>query len=159
MKKRLTMVILLVLALVAACAVAFAEESAPPQDEISKNPDFSMVEWRQVLRSDEFSVIMGLASLDKRSSTSVYIYGYTEANQKASTVGGTVTLQQWKSNQWNNYYKINFNAYDSLSASGSGVVTVESGYYYRVVTTHKAMSYAGEQAPRKGMTTKSVYID
>lgn len=158
MKKWMAMVAVFVLALLALCSVALADDMLPT-GEMSEDPNSSTVVWHNLERSDEFKLVMGLAQLDKRSSTSAYIYGYTEANEKASTIGGTVTLQQWKNNKWNNYFTLSFNAYDSLSAKGSTVVTVDSGYYYRVVTTHRAMSYAGVQAPRKGMTTRNLYID
>ncbi|MCH5288103.1 MAG: hypothetical protein J1E43_11860 [Christensenellaceae bacterium] len=158
MKKRILMVAMVVLALMVSLSVALADESRPPEDQISLDPNFASYEWHRMVRSENFGLAMTKASITKLSSTSVSVYGYTEGNEKCAVVGGTIYLQQWNDNKWNNYHSITFTGREVYMFSATRTVTVESGKYYRVFVSHYGVAYDGNQMGMSS-TTKSIYVN
>lgn len=149
MKKRVLFAALLVLAMLTSCAIALADNDVPPPDQISSNPNLSMYEWRRpvmtIAEDDALSLTRVTGSISKVSSTCVSIRAVTEANKFCTVVGGTMYVEQWKNNAWNSYHSTTFSTVNGYSASATNTVTVESGYYYRLVVKHRASSF-GEQA-------------
>lgn len=158
MKKRLLISVLLVLALTLCCATAFADDSLPPPDQISENPFYAETVWRYLPRTDDFHLTLTQASIAKASSTSISGRGYSEVNQKANMVGGTMIFQQWKNNQWNDYYSVLFMDYDTYACSSTKTITVEPGYYYRLIVIHRSIAYDGSISYTYN-TTKSIYVN
>ena len=162
MKKRYLLVaLLLALAFLASCSVALADDGidVPPVELISDNPNFSIVDWHLNVMplADELKLTRMTASISKSDSSHVYVKGVTEANKICYRIGGYMTIQQWKDNQWNKYTTASYHAYDTSEASGSGTLSVASGYYYRVIIDHQGSASGGTAS---GVTTtKSVLVN
>lgn len=147
MKKRFLFTgLLLIVMLMASCAVALADGDVPPQNMISDNPNFSSYEWHRMVMpygsGDALAFTRVVASITKYSSSAVYVRGVTEVNKVTSVVGLIMYVEQWKDNAWNSYSMTSFTEYDTDSMSATKVVNVESGYYYRVVIKHRAYGVA-----------------
>lgn len=156
MKKYFSIALLLTLLMTLVCVSALADD-VPPASEISENPNCAETEWYNPLRDDDFKISYTSSGISKKSSTQVSISATTETNKKAYDIGGTMVVQQWKNNKWNNYYSVGFYGADKTSHSGSATVTVESGYYYRLKVSHTA-SMVGASASATS-TTKSILVD
>lgn len=161
MKKRYLLVaLLLALAFLTSCAVALADDGieVPPVELISDNPNFSIVDWHlNVMPLDEeLKLIRKTAAISKVDSTHVYVKGITQANEICLGIGGFMTIQQWKNNTWNAYTTASYNAYGSDEATGSGTLSVASGYYYRLVINHYAN---GSDNVYGKTTTQSVLVN
>lgn len=157
MKKRLLISVLLVLALTLCCATAFADDSVPPPDQISENPFYAETVWHYLLRTDEFHLTSTRVTITAGSSA-VSGYAYSEANEQGYMVGGTMILQQWKDNQWNDYYSVDFLGYNEKAYSISRLMSVTPGYYYRLCVIHRAIAYDRTTSYQVNVT-KSVYIN
>lgn len=162
MKKRfLFTALLMVMVLMASCAVALADDDVPPPELISDNPFFSTYEWRRTVMpfavDDPLTFTQVTAGISKYSSSSVYVRGVSETNKVVSTLGVILYVEQWKDNKWNSYSMTSFTEYDTYSMSGSKVVDVESGYYYRLVVKHRAIGL-GEHA-FDVTNTKSILVN
>lgn len=143
MKKRYLLVaLLLVLAFLASCSVALADDGieVPPVELISDNPNFSIVDWHlNVMPLDEeLKLTRMTASISKSDSSHVYVKGVTQASKSCYRIGGYMTIQQWKDNKWNTYTTANFTDGNTNEASGSGTLSVATGYYYRLIINHYA---------------------
>lgn len=161
MKKRYFLAaILLVLTLLACCAVALADDDVPPPELISDDPNFSIVDWRLNVMPlvDELILTRVTAAISKVDSTHIYVKGITQANIACGIIGGTMTIQQWKNNQWNKYTTISFKAYGSNEVTGATTVEVASGYYYRLAIGHYANHSDGTNA-YGATTTKSILVN
>ncbi|MDO5297902.1 MAG: hypothetical protein Q4F18_00635 [Clostridia bacterium] len=156
MKKYFSIALLLTLLMTLVCVSALADD-VPPASEISENPNCAETEWYNPLRDDDFKINYVSSGISKESSTSIKATATTETNQKASDIGGTITVQRWKDNKWNKYYTIGFYGYNTSSYSVSKSVTVESGYYYRLSVYHSASITGSSSAVTS--TTKSVYVN
>lgn len=145
MKKRYFLVALL-LTFLTCCAVALAEDDVPPPEQISADPNFSMVDWRLdvMTLADELKIMRATASISKTDSTHVYVRGVTQANQICWRIGGYMTIQQWKNNEWNTYTTISYTAYEEEDITGAKTVAVPSGYYYRLMINHYANGDDGD---------------
>ena len=69
MKKRYFLVaLLLMLTFLTCCAVALAEDDVPPPEQISADPNFSMVDWRLDVMplADELKLVRTTTSISKR---------------------------------------------------------------------------------------------
>lgn len=156
MKKYFSVALLLTLLMTLVCVSALADD-VPPASEISENPNCAETEWYNLLRDDDFKLTYVSSGISKTSSTSITATATTESNKKASNIGGTITVQQWKNNKWNKYHTIGFWDSGTSSNSISKPVTVESGYYYRLSVTHSASTLTESAAASS--TTKSIYVD
>lgn len=160
MKNRFSLVaFLLALMLLAGCAVALAEEDIPPANQISENLTFSLVEWyRDVMPLDDTLKLTRMtAAISKVDSTHVAIRGVTQANMSCILVGGYMTIQQWKNNQWNTYTTVSFKAYGTNEAEAEITKPVASGYYYRLTIAHYADVEGASVSG--GTITKSVLVN
>lgn len=143
MKKRYFLVaLLLALAFLACCSMALADDGieVPPTELISDNPNFSIVDWHLNVMplADELELTRMTAGISRSDSTHVSVRGVTQANKTCIQVGGYMTIQQWKNNQWNKYTTASFKAYGTNEAEGIGTLAVTSGYYYRLKINHYA---------------------
>lgn len=161
MKKRFLFTgFLLIVMLMASCIVALADDDVPPQDLISDNPNFSTYEWRRTIMpyaSDKLEITRVVSSIIKNSSTSVYIRGVTEVNKQCSIVGAILYVEQWKDNKWNSYRTLSYTDYNCYAIDAENNITVDSGYYYRLVVQHRAITL-GESADQVTYT-KSLYVN
>ena len=149
MKKVIAVLLTLVLILTNGITVLAEEVSAPPANQISADPNFSYAiyvasvntEKEERLRSGEDGLIIVMAeSSISKGSGSVTIHARTDSNIISAQIGGTVRIQRWKDNKWNNYYSTNFFAFSTASHSTTKTVSVESGYYYKLYVTHIAIT-------------------
>lgn len=161
MKKRFLFTgLLLIVMLMASCVVALADDDVPPQDLISDNPNFSTYEWRKTIMpyaSDKLEIIHTVSSMSKNNSTSIYIRGVTEVNKLCSVVGVIMYVEQWKDSKWNSYRTLSYTNYNGYAIDADTNVTVDSGYYYRLVIHHRAITL-GESAD-KVTNTNSMYVN
>ena len=129
MKKIITLVTLMLVLLMAMCAVASAGD------------DHAEVTWNNPKSARTAVAIDSVSSsISKASSTSVSIKAKTVANQAVNSVGGKAVIQRWNNNTWETYKTYNFNAYGSSSCSLNKTVTVASGYNYRLRVSHSAVT-------------------
>lgn len=99
----------------------------------------------------------GRCGVAKKNSTSVYITGDTECYVKCNTVKVNVTLQKLKNGTWNYVTERSNTEYNSYSSLLSDKANVDSGYYYRVVSTHSATKNGKTEV---GSTaTNSIYVN
>lgn len=160
MKKRFFLAALfLALTLLACSAVALADDDVPPPEMISENLSFSCVEWyRNVMTlDDDLKLNRTTTSISKVDSTHVYVRGITEANKVCWAIGGYMTIQQWKNNSWNKYTTASYKASNKSEATGTGTLSVDTGYYYRLVLNHYANHTDGNAYLT--VTTKSVLVN
>lgn len=156
MKKRYFLVaLLLALAFLACCSLALADDGieVPPTELISDNPNFSIVDWHLNVMplADELKLTRMTAAISKVDSTNIFVRGVTQANKVCGIVSGFMTIQQWKNNTWNRYTTASYTAYETDEATGSGTLSVASGYYYRLVIHHSANHNDGHNT--YGVTT------
>lgn len=161
MKKRFFLAALfLALTFLACSAVALADDDVPPPEMISENLNFSVVDWhRNVMTLDDaLKLVRMTAGISKVDSTHISVRGVTQANKTCWRVGGKMTIQQWKNNQWNYYTMVSYAAYNTNEASDRKSVAVTSGYYYRVVNDHYA-NHADGTNVYGVTTTNSVLVN
>lgn len=162
MKKRYFLVaLLLALAFLACFSVALADDGieVPPTELISDNPNFSIVDWHlNVMPLDEeLKLIRMTAAISKVDSTHVYVRGVTQANKICYHISGYMTVQQWKNNKWNTYTTASYVTYGGDEATGTGTLSVASGYYYRLVVGHFANHT--EDSVSASTTTQSILVN
>lgn len=162
MKKRFFLVaLLLALAFLACCAVALADDGieVPPTELISENVTFSLVEWHENVMTidDELKLMLVSAGISKYNSTNVAVRVVAQANKTCVYVGGHVGVQRWKDNKWNNYNTATFTRPNTNEASLEKLVSVESGYYYRLVFA--SFAHYGVEDVNRTVTTKSVLVN
>jgi hypothetical protein len=161
MKKMASLLMVLCFLLVGGTANAFADEiPTPPLSQISSNPNYASVSWRNPAfingnpdgimgtGQDGLQIVFASASISKASSSSVSIYATTESNIISNEIGGIIYIERWNNNGWENYDTYSFRDYFIDVCSGSATIGVESGYYYRLSVTHIAGT---------GFSTKSAY--
>lgn len=144
MKKIITLVTLMLVLLMAMCAVASAGD------------DHAAVTWSNPQSRSTPAISSVSSSITKASSTSVTIKAKTTANQSVDSVGGRAIIQRWNNNKWESYKSYNFNAYDTSSCSLNKTVTVASGYTYRLRVGHSVNDLDGNDAVNT--TTSSVTV-
>lgn len=144
MKKIITLVTLMLVLLMAMCAVAAAGD------------DHAAVTWSNPQSRSTASIDSVSSSISKASSTSVSIKAKTIANQTVDSVGGTAIIQRWNNNKWESYKSYNFNSYDSSSCSLAKTVSVASGYSYRLRVSHSVIDASGTDYVNT--TTSSVTV-
>lgn len=159
MKKMLTFLLTLTLLLTNLGAVLAETVSAPPASQISANPEYASVKKYFLGAGDtrDFAITFISSSIGKKSSSSVAITAVTESNTTAIRIGGTIYVQQWKNNAWRNYTSTSFWSYDTTRASTGKIVSVESGYYYRIKVYHTASD--NTELTQAVSTTTSVLVD
>lgn len=162
MKKRFFLVaLLLALAFLACGSVALADDGieVPPTELISENVNFSLVEWHMNVMpiDDELKLMLVSAGISKYDSTHVSFRVIAQANKTCIFVGGHATVQQWKDNKWNNYNRTTFTAPNSYEAILEKIVSVESGYYYRL--GFSSFAQCGLEDVNRTVTTKSILVN
>jgi len=147
MKKRIAMLIVIVAVL---CSIlpttAIAEERAievPPADEIM-DADFAEA------FTMERATLTGSAKITKMSSTSAKCYGVSEISPANTSLEVKIVLQQYKNGTWNSY-KSASKLVSGTKCELTKTFSVESGYYYRVKTTHMAVGETNKFATTKGI--------
>ena len=146
MKKRYFLVaLLLMLTFLTCCAVALAEDDVPPPEQISVDPNFSMVDWylNVMPLADELKLVRTTANIYKTDSTHVAVRGVTQTNKTCLYINGYMAIQQWKDNRWNTYTTVSYTNYGANEATGETIVAVASGYYYRLAINHYAFDSDG----------------
>lgn len=167
MKKIFALLLILTLTFTNGIAVLAEQLDIPPADQISSNPNYSSYTWiastnmggqagTNTVGQDGLQIVMAQASISK-SGSSITASGETVTNIISDDLGGTICIQRWKNNKWNNYYSHFFLDFDRSSISFSDTVTVESGYYYRVVVSHYANTVYSTVTANS--VTQSVYIN
>lgn len=159
MKKMLTFLLTLTLLLTNLGAVLAESISAPPANQISANPNYASVEkyFPEAGDTRDFAIDYVRAALSKNSSSSISITAVTETNTIAVRLGGTIYVQQWKNNGWQNFGSTSFWDYDTTRAYTHKSVSVESGYYYRLKVYHTATDNTG--TVQVVSTTTSLLVD
>ena len=170
MKKMASLLMVLCFLLVGGTANAFADEiPTPPLSQISSNPNYASVSWRNPAfingnpdgimgtGQDGLQIVFASASISKASSSSVSIYATTESNIESSEIGGIITIQRWINNRWEHYEGYDFWDYFTDECTGAATVGVESGYYYRLSVTH--MAGTGYSTKFAYSTTASVLVN
>ena len=161
MKKMASLLMVLCFLLVGGTANAFADEiPTPPLSQISPNPNYASVSWRNPAfingnpdgimgtGQDGLQITYASAGISKSSSSSIYISVTTESNIESTEIGGIIRIQRWINNSWENYEVHSFWDYITDECSVSTTVGVDSGYYYRLSVTHIAGT---------GYSTKTAY--
>lgn len=98
----------------------------------------------------------GSCGIAKQSSSSAYFTATTECHVKCNTVKVEVTLQRLENSTWNYVTSRSNTASNAYKATVSDTVTVKSGYYYRVISTHSATKNGTTETG--AVTGKSIYI-
>lgn len=99
---------------------------------------------------------MGKSTISKQSSTSAYISGTTECYEICPTVKVTTTLQRLENSTWKSVTSRSKTENNAGSAHVNDTISVKSGYYYRVISSHSATKNGKTET---GTTvTKSLYI-
>lgn len=143
------------------------ETSAPPSNQISRDPNFSSDSISFPVGMDSDGIMLtgedGLqfiyikSSISKGSSSSVIVSATSTANLICMNIGGTVRVQRWINNEWTTYYTFIAWGHGVSTYTTTKTVSVEPGYYYRVTANHTAIT---EQSGKYGTTTaKSIYIN
>ena len=121
MKKRYFLVaLLLALTFLTCCAAALADDDVPPPEQISANPNFSMVDWYLDVMplADDLKITRTTIGISRIDSTHVGVRSVTEANQICCYVRGYLGVQQWKDNQWITYKTASYRKINTDAASG-----------------------------------------
>lgn len=171
MKIQKTILLALVVALLCcgALPVQAAEISAPPADQISSDLNYASVSKSFPVEiemgdagtlstgEDGMQMVYVKASISKASSSSVVVSITTTANVICMDIGASVGVERWINNEWTPYSYLSLWAHGVSTMTETRVVTVESGYYYRINTTHMSIS---EYSTKFGYTTtKSVFVN
>lgn len=162
MKKVLALVLSLVLMLGGnAVALAENEQSLPPLNEISSNPNSATFTWHKDVSTHDVEkkeICFTRTGISKLSSTSVSISQTTETNANAGIIEGFMFVQRWYNNKWESYASFDFGKSNTTICESAHVVSVESGYYYRLAVTHIAIFDAG-QVSSCDTYTKSIFVN
>lgn len=162
MKKVLALVLSLVLMLGGnAVALAENEHSLPPLNEISSNPNSATFTWHKdvsIQDVEKKEICFTRTGISKLSSTSVSISQTTETNANAGIIEGFMFVQRWYNNKWESYASFDFGKSNTTICESAHVVSVESGYYYRLAVTHIAIFDAG-QVSSCDTYTKSIFVN
>lgn len=107
MKKVLALVLSLVLMLGGnAVALAENEQSLPPLNEISSNPNSATFTWHKDVSTQDVEkkeICFTRTGISKLSSTSVSISQTTQTNATAGVIEGYMFVQRWYNNKWESY--------------------------------------------------------
>ena len=147
---------------------ALADEiSAPPANQISSNPNYSvdsksfpvieLPDDTRLTGDDGLQWIHVQSSISKASSSSITVMAISTANVICMDIGGTVRVKQWKNNSWETYCTFFFWGHGVSSCSATKTVSVEPGYYYKVTCNHTAITE--QSAKYATSSTKSIYIN
>ena len=98
----------------------------------------------------------GSCGIAKESSNSVYITATTECYVKCSTVIVEVTLQKLENSTWKYVTSRSNTESNSYDATVEDTVRVNSGYYYRTISTHSATKNGKTESG--SVTGKSIYV-
>lgn len=98
----------------------------------------------------------GRTGISKESSKSVYISGSTSCYETCNTVKVNVTLQKLKNGSWCYVTERSHTEYNSTFSSVDDTISVDSGYYYRVVSVHSATKNGKTETG--SATSSSVYV-
>lgn len=164
--KRTISTILCAILLLFSCTNVFAcEANVPPADQISANPAYAYARWEsngfdtagnQSRAGEDGLAIMFAESSISPGTGSVRVSATTESNIRASNIGGIVQVQIYRNNSWQAYNTFSFEN-SGCSASVTRSVGVASGFYYRVVVSHRAIT--PYSTVFRTTTTRSVYVN
>lgn len=98
----------------------------------------------------------GRAGIAKESSSSVYISGSTSCYENCATVKVNITLQKLKNGSWRYVTERSNTEYNTAFSSVSDTISVESGYYYRVVSVHSATKNGKTETG--AATSSNIYV-
>ena len=159
MKKMRTMLLLSMLVLMISNTMCASADlaSIPPSSQISADPNSSycviyfpvekIPEGSKLSGEDGLSLIKVSSGISNRGSSSVSVSAETTANIACMSIGGIVRVQRWINNGWSTFCTYQYEAHGTSSSSFSQNVPVESGFYYRVLTSHSAITkYSGKYA-------------
>lgn len=162
MKKVLALVLSLVLILGgSAAALAETAQSIPPLSQISSNPNSATFTWRSDVSTQDVEkkeICYTRTGISKLSSTSVSISQTTETNATAGAIEGWMFVQRWYNNKWESYTSFYFSKCATTKCETAHIVSVESGYYYRLAVSHVALFDDG-QVSSCDTYTKSVFVN
>lgn len=162
MKKVLALVLSLVLMLGgSAAALAETAQSIPPLSQISSNPNSATFTWRSDVSTQDVEkkeICFTDIGISKLSSTSVSISQLTQTNAKAAVIEGWMYVQRWNNNKWEEYASREFFKANAIECETGYVVSVESGYYYRLAVSHIAIFTDGGNSSCNTYTS-SVYVN
>jgi len=165
--KKVVALLLTIILVFSNSTIGLAEER-PPEDQISTNPNFAQDIWFAPIQAqtdngdgplfdggDGLQLVMVCSSISPNGA-GVSVFAETDANLICGEIGGTIHIQRWSNNEWNNYYSFVFSEDSVSSASISQTISVQSGYYYRVSVSHYAATAASVK--RAHTTTQSILI-
>lgn len=125
------------------------------QIEITELFDWNFNESNEIMPFGDYYAA-GSCGITKQSSSSAYIKATTECHEKCNTVKAEVTLQRLENSTWNYVTSRSNTTSNAYKATVSDTVTVKSGYYYRVISTHSATKNGKTETG--AVTGPSVYI-
>ena len=125
-KKKLTIVGVMVVLIIALVAVSSASELITPQAMTY------LKAWS--------------SSMDHWGNGDLYISGYTESYVAVSKIEILLTIQRWDGQIWQNYRTFSASQLNSQKVSLGHLVTVPKGYYYRIKGDHHVYNGITESA-------------
>lgn len=99
---------------------------------------------------------LGSCGISKESSNSVYITATTECYEKCNTVKAEVTLQKLVNSTWTYVTSRSHTEKNAYSSTVEDTINVQSGYYYRTISTHSATKNGKTESG--SVTGKSIYV-
>lgn len=99
----------------------------------------------------------GNSRLKKLSSNSVSVYGVTQCHRLCDDVYLSLYLERKVDGYYSTYKSWDYSTTDATSLSKSLVVSVPSGYYYRVRAYH-AVSDSGSSKESISTLTEGIYV-
>lgn len=98
----------------------------------------------------------GRCGMSKESSTSVYITAATNCYSTCNSVNAEVTLQKLSGGRWHYVTSRSKTKSNTDYVKVSDTVSVSSGYYYRVTSTHSATKNGKTESG--AATSNSLYV-
>lgn len=162
MKKIVVILLALILTMTNLGTVLADTVSTPPVNQISANPNFAIVERTYAITDvsgtrGKPSIVYTRAGISKSSSTSVAITATTESNIVSEKIGAQMSVQRWINNSWSTYKTTSAWSYNTTRATASKTISVQTGYYYRLVVMHIATNVDGTSS--KTSITSSVFVN
>lgn len=108
-----------------------------------------------LLRGNHLSY--GNATLTRLSANSISVYGFTQCHHVCDNVYLSLYLERKVNGSYATYKYWNYNTTDATNLTKSLVVSVPSGYYYRIRGYHAA-SDAGSSKESTSTLTDGIYV-
>lgn len=117
--------------------------------------DYAEATEHPILRSSCLSA--GTAKISKLSSNSISVYGLTQCHKNCDNLYLSLFLERKVDGYYATYKSWDYSTTDATNLSKSLVVSVPSGYYYRIRGYHAA-SDSGSDKESTSTLTSGVYV-